>query len=129
VPIAVAASYRVRLWKVELQSLTNETGLQVVVCHLPPGTSKWNKIEHRRFSHISMNWRGQPLVSHQVVVDLIGATTIRQGLQVEAELDRGTYPTKVKVSNEDMAILRIAPHEFHGDWNYTIDPLNPPTTN
>ncbi len=128
-PIAVAASYRVRLWKVELQSLTNETGLQVVVCHLPPGTSKWNKIEHRRFSHISMNWRGQPLVSHQVVVDLIGATTIRQGLQVEAELDRGTYPTKVKVSNEDMAILRIAPHEFHGDWNYTIDPLNPPTTN
>ena len=125
----MAASYRVRLWKVELQSLTNETGLQVVVCHLPPGTSKWNKIEHRRFSHISMNWRGQPLVSHQVVVDLIGATTIRQGLQVEAELDRGTYPTKVKVSNEDMAILRIAPHEFHGDWNYTIDPLNPPTTN
>ena len=120
--------YRVRLWKVELQSFASETGLQVVVSHLPPGTSKWNKIEHRLFSHISMNWRGQPLVSHEVVVDLIGATTTRQGLQVEAELDRGTYPTKVKVSDEEMAGLRITPHEFHGEWNYTIDPLDPAST-
>jgi transposase len=120
--------YRVRLWKVELQSFASETGLQVVVSHLPPGTSKWNKIEHRLFSHISMNWRGRPLVSHEVVVDLIGATTTRQGLQVEADLDRGTYPTKVKVSDEDMAGLRITPHEFHGEWNYTIDPLDSAVT-
>jgi transposase len=120
--------YRIRLWKVELQGFATETGLQVVVCHLPPGTSKWNKIEHRLFSHISMNWRGRPLVSHEVVVDLIGATTTRQGLQVEAELDRGAYPTKVKVSDEDMAGLQVTPHEFHGEWNYTIDPADPPPT-
>lgn len=115
--------YRVRLWKVELQSLANETGLQVVVCHLPPGTSKWNKIEHRLFSHISMNWRGRPLVSHEVVVDLIGATTTRAGLRVEAERDEGAYPTKVKVSDAEMAALRITPHPFHGEWNYTIEPI------
>ena len=120
---------RVRLWKLELQRLADETGLTIQVCHLPPGTSKWNKIEHRLFSHISMNWRGRPLVSHEVVVDLIGATTTRQGLQVEAELDQGTYPTKVKVSDEEMAGLRITAHEFHGEWNYTVDPLDPRAIN
>ncbi len=120
--------YRVRLWKVELQSFATETGVQVVVSHLPPGTSKWNKIEHRLFSHISMNWRGRPLVSHEVVVDLIGATTTRQRLQVEAELDRGTYPTKAKVSDDEMAGRRVTPHGFHGEWNYTIDPADPPVS-
>jgi hypothetical protein len=113
--------YRIRLWKVELQALADETGLEVVVCHLPPGTSKWNKIEHRLFAHISMNWRGRPLVSHEVVVQLIGATTTREGLQVQAELDSGEYPTKVKVSDAEMAALRITPHSFHGEWNYTFN--------
>ncbi len=113
--------HRIRLWKVELQALADETGLEIVVCHLPPGTSKWNKIEHRLFAHISMNWRGRPLVSHEVVVQLIGATTTREGLQVQAELDSGEYPTKVKVSDADMAALRITPHSFHGEWNYTIN--------
>ena len=84
--------------------------------------SKWNKIEHRLFAHISMNWRGRPLISHEVVVNLIGATTTRAGLQVQAELDTGSYPTKIKVSDEEMAALRIRPHEFHGEWNYTIEP-------
>ncbi|MDQ5851230.1 MAG: ISAzo13 family transposase [Chloroflexota bacterium] len=114
--------YRVRLWKVELQHFANATGLCVTVCHLPPGTSKWNKIEHCLFAHISMNWRGRPLISHEVVVNLIGATTTRAGLQVQAELDTGSYPTKIKVSDEEMAALRIRPHEFHGEWNYTIAP-------
>jgi len=89
---------------------------------LPPGTSKWNKIEHRLFAHISMNWRGRPLVSHEVVVALIGATTTRTGLQVEAELDSGHYPTKIKVSDDELAALHITPHAFHGEWNYTIAP-------
>jgi transposase len=115
--------YRVRLWKVELQAFATATGLQVSVCHLPPGTSKWNKIEHRLFAHISMNWRGRPLVSHEVIVDLISATTTRTGLEVQAEFDTGTYPTKVKVSDAAMAALNITPHEFHGEWNYTISPL------
>jgi len=119
--------YRVRLWKVELQRFANETGLEVSVCHLPPGTSKWNKIEHRLFSHISMNWRGRQLVSHEVVVELIGATTTRQGLQVLAELDTGTYPKDIKVSDAEMAALRITPDPFHGEWNYTIQPFNQPT--
>ncbi len=114
--------YRVRLWKLELQRFANATGLQVTVCHLPPGTSKWNKIEHRLFSHISMNWRGRPLVSHQVVVELIGATTRREGLQVQAELDTGIYPTQVKVSDAELAAVQITPHAFHGEWNYTITP-------
>jgi len=114
--------YRVRLWKVELQQFVDSTGLQVTVCHLPPGTSKWNKIEHRLFAHISMNWRGRPLVSHEVVVALIGATTTRTGLQVEAELDSGHYPTKIKVSDDELAALHITPHAFHGEWNYTIAP-------
>jgi hypothetical protein len=114
--------YRVRLWKLELQRFANATGLRVTVCHLPPGTSKWNKIEHRLFSHISMNWRGRPLVSHQVVVELIGATTTREGLQVQAELDTGVYPTQVKVSEAELAAVQITPHAFHGEWNYTITP-------
>jgi len=100
----------------------DETGLWVTVCHLPPGTSKWNKIEHRLFSYISMNWRGRPLVSHEVVVKLIGATMNRSGLRVRARLDKRKYPLKVKVSDEDMESLNIEPHEFHGEWNYTIKP-------
>jgi transposase len=114
--------YRVRLWKVELQHFADLTGLRVTVCHLPPGTSKWNKIEHRLFAHISLNWRGRPLVSHEVVVNLIGATTTRTGLWGRAELDQGAYPTKIKVSDEQLAAVRLAPHPFHGEWDYTIAP-------
>ena len=107
-----------------LQALVDETGLWVTVCHLPPVTSKWNKIEHRLFSHISMNWRGRPLVSHEVVVKLIGATMTKTGLKVKARLDKRKYPLKVKVSDEDMKTLNIEPHKFHGEWNYTIKPRN-----
>lgn len=114
--------YRVRLWKAELQAFANATGLKVTVCHLPPGTSKWNKIEHRLFSHISMNWRGRPLVSHEVIVDLIAATTTQTGLRVEAEFDQGNYPTNIKVADADMAKLRLERHAFHGEWNYSIQP-------
>ena len=117
--------YRIRLWKYDLQSLVDETGLWVTVCHLPPGTSKWNKIEHRLFSHISMNWRGRPLVSHEVVVKLIGTTMTKSGLKVKAKLDKRKYPLKVKVSDEDMKSLNIEPHPFHGEWNYTIKPRKP----
>jgi hypothetical protein len=116
--------YRVRLWKLELQQFATATGLRVTVCHLPPGTSKWNKIEHRLFAHISMNWRGQPLVSHEVVVNLIGATTTREGLQVQAERDTATYPTKIKVSDAALAAVHLTPHAFHGEWNYTIAPAD-----
>jgi hypothetical protein len=121
-----STGYRVRLWEVELQRFATATGLAVTVCHLPPGTSKWNKIEHRLFAHISMNWRGRPLVSHEVVVELIGATTTRAGLQVRAELDTGSYPTKVKVSDAELAAVHLAPHAFHGEWNYTVLPTAPP---
>jgi hypothetical protein len=114
--------YRRRLWKTELGRLAAETGLQVTVCHFPPGTSKWNKIEHRLFSHISMNWRGRPLVSHQVIVELIGATTTRAGLQVHAELDQGTYPKGIKVSDQELAAVPIRRHGWHGEWNYTVLP-------
>ena len=114
--------YRVRLWKYELSRLAFETGLNITVCHLPPGTSKWNKIEHRLFSHISMNWRGRPLTSHEVVVKLIAATTTRQGLRVHAERDLGTYPPKVVVSDLQMAQIALMPHDFHGEWNHTINP-------
>ena len=114
--------YRIRLWKFELQSFVDDTGMWMTICHLPPGTSKWNKIEHRLFSHISMNWRGRPLVSHEVVVQLIGATMTKTGLKVKAKLDRRKYPLRVKVSDEEMASLNIEPHEFHGEWNYTIKP-------
>jgi len=116
--------YRLRLWKFELQSFVDETGTWVTVCHLPPGTSKWNKIEHRLFSHISMNWRGRPLVSHEVVVKLIGATMTKTGLKVKAKLDKRKYPLKVQVSDEEMQSLNIEPHKFHGEWNYTIKPRN-----
>lgn len=112
--------YRIRLWKVELQRLADTMGMDVTVCHFPPGTSKWNKVEHRLFSYISMNWRGQPLTSHEVIVNLIGATTTRSGLRVKARLDRKKYPTKVKVSDEEMGHLNIKPHKFHGEWNYTV---------
>jgi transposase len=114
--------YRIRLWKYELQSWVDETGLWVSVCHLPPGTSKWNKIEHRLFSYISMNWRGRPLVSHEVVVKLIGATMNKSGLRVRAKLDKRKYPLKVKVSDKEMKTLNIEPHTFHGEWNYTVKP-------
>lgn len=114
--------YRVRLWKVELQTLATETGLGITICHFPPGTSKWNKIEHRLFSHISMNWRGRPLISHEVIVKLIGRTSTRNGLRVKAKLDRRKYPTKVKVSDKEMERVKLKPHSFHGEWNYSISP-------
>jgi transposase len=113
---------RTRLWKVQLAALAADTGLAVTVCHLPPGTSKWNKIEHRLFSHISMNWRGRPLESHETVVNLIAATTSRSGLKVHAELDQATYPKGVKISDQQMAALPLTRHDFHGDWNYTLHP-------
>ncbi len=113
---------RVRLWKVELQQFADEAGLAVTVCHLPPGTSKWNTIEHRLFAHLSMNWRGRPLVSHEAIVELIGATTTASGLRVQAELDPGPDPTQVKVSDEELARVQLTPHAFHGEWNYTIAP-------
>ncbi|MGH8990992.1 MAG: ISAzo13 family transposase, partial [Acidimicrobiia bacterium] len=119
--------YRNRLWKRELGALAARTGLAITVCHFPPGTSKWNRIEHRLFSHISMNWRGRPLTSHQVVVDLIGATTTRTGLKIRAELDEGYYPTGTKVTDAELLAVPTAPHGFHGEWNYTIagTPLTP----
>jgi transposase len=112
--------YRTRLWKVELQGFADESGLEVTVCHLPPGTSKWNKIEHRLFSYISTNWRGRPLVSHEVVVNLIAATTTAKGLQVKARLDANRYPLKVEVTEQAMQQVNLQPHDFHGEWNYTI---------
>jgi hypothetical protein len=115
-------SNRVRLWKTELQSFADETGLQVRVCHFPPGTSKWNKIEHRLFSFISKNWRGQPLVSYAVIINLIAATTTRSGLQVYARLDEGAYPDKLKITDQQIAAVNLVPHDFHGEWNYTIKP-------
>lgn len=117
--------YRIRLWKVELQKLATETGLKITVCHLPPGTSKWNKIEHRLFSYISQNWRGKPLLSHEVIINLITATTTRQGLRVECQLDTHTYPAGIKISDEEMARINIEPDTFHGEWNYTISPVTP----
>jgi transposase len=113
---------RVRLWKLELQKLADETGLEITICHLPPGTSKWNKIEHRMFSFISQNWRGKPLVSHQVIVNLIAATKTKTGLRVRAELDPGKYPKGVKVSDKEVAAIRLERDKFHGEWNYTILP-------
>jgi DNA-binding transcriptional regulator YdaS (Cro superfamily) len=115
-------SYRYRLWKAELAAFAAETGLTVSVCHFPPGTSKWNKIEHRLFSHITMNWRGRPLTSHEVVVNSIAATRTRTGLRVHAELDTGTYPTGISVSREQVRSLPITAHEQRGTWNYTIAP-------
>jgi len=114
--------YRVRLWKRELQALADETGLSITVCHLPPGTSKWNRIEHRLFSFITQNWRGKPLVSHEVIVNLIAATTTREGLVVRSKLDANLYPKGVKVPDEEMALLQLERHVFHGEWNYTLQP-------
>jgi hypothetical protein len=113
---------RVRLWKVELQKLADELGLNVVVLHLPPGTSKWNKIEHRLFSFISRNWRGRPLTDYRTIVELIGATTSKAGLTVRCQLDENLYPSGIKVSDEEMAELNILRDDFHGEWNYTIKP-------
>jgi hypothetical protein len=113
---------RVRLWKRELQALATELGLTITVCHLPPGTSKWNKIEHRLFSFITQNWRGKPLVSYQAIVQLIAATTTRTGLNVKSEIDTAIYPPGIKVSDSDMAAINLSPHAFHGEWNYTIAP-------
>jgi hypothetical protein len=113
---------RVRLWKVELQRLADETGLLIGVSHFPPGTSKWNKIEHRLFSFISKNWRGQPLASLQVIVNLIAATTTKKGLRVHAEIDTDKYPAGVKVPDSEMAEIRLQRHAFHGEWNYDILP-------
>jgi hypothetical protein len=118
-------SSRGRLWKVALQEVADATGLVLHVCHFPPGTSKWNKIEHRLFCHVTQNWRGRPLVSHDVIVSLIGSTTTAKGLRVRAALDTAPYPTGVKVSQREMAGLNIARDAFHGEWNYTISPRKP----
>ena len=115
-------SHRSRLWKVSLQALADDLDLKLVVCHFPPGTSKWNKIEHRLFSFITQNWRGRPLISHQAVVNLIAATTTKAGLIVKAALDNRTYETGVKVADQELAKLRLTPHSFHGEWNYTLSP-------
>jgi transposase len=113
---------RLKLWKVELQKLANELGMPISVCHFPPGTSKWNKIEHRLFSFISMNWRGQPLLSYQVIVSLIAATTTRKGLRVRAAVDDNAYPAGVAVSDAQIASVNLKPERFHGDWNYSVLP-------
>ena len=113
---------RVRLWKLELQKLANELGIPVRVSHFPPGTSKWNKIEHRLFSYISMNWRGKPLIIHETIVNLIAATTTKKGLKVKAELDSGHYPKGIKVTDEELETVRIFRDDFHGEWNYSILP-------
>jgi transposase len=119
---------RLRAWKSELAAFAATTGLHITVCHLPPGTSKWNKIEHRLFSHITMNWRGTPLTSHQVVVNLIGAVTTSTGLRVHAELDEREYPTGIRISDAEMDALPIHRHDWHGDWNYTMHPDDTPDT-
>ena len=113
---------RVRLWKWELQQLADETGLEIAVCHFPPGTSKWNKIEHRLFSFISQNWRGKPLISHQVIIDLIAATTTTTGLTVKSKIDTNIYEPGLKVSDQQMAELQLRREKFHGDWNYKLLP-------
>ena len=111
---------RTKLWKVSLQRLADETGMAISVCHYPPGTSKWNKIEHRMFCHITENWRGKPPVSHEIIVNLIGNTTTKTGLSIQADLDRRTYPTGIEVSEQDMRELNLEKSEFHGEWNYRI---------
>ena len=116
---------RVRLWKLELQKLADETGLTLCVCHYPPGTSKWNRIEHRLFAHISQNWRARPLTSHLAIVELITATTTNTGLTVACELDTTIYPKGIKVSDAEMATLNISGDDFHPEWNYIIAPRTP----
>lgn len=117
---------RVRAWKIELAKLSADTGLRVTTCHLPPGTSKWNKIEHRLFSQITLNWRGRPLKTHQIIVDLINATTTSTGLTVHCVLDTGQYPTGITYTNKDLDALPITRHDFHGEWNYTLRPPDTP---
>ena len=114
--------YRVRLWRRELQKLADEIRLTIQVCHFPPGTSKWNKIEHRMFCHITANWRGRPLISRQVVVNLIGSTTTREGLRIKAGIDENAYAKGIKVTDEELASLAIERDEFHGEWNYRLSP-------
>jgi hypothetical protein len=116
---------RVRLWKRELQRFANETGLAITVTHLPPGTSKWNKVEHRLFARISQNWRGKPLVSHQVIIQLIGSTTTGTGLTIACDIDANSYPRGIKIPDAEMRALNIQQHTFHGEWNYTISPIQP----
>lgn len=113
---------RTRLWKVALQGLADETGLVISVCHFPPGTSKWNKIEHRMFCHITQNWRGRPLVSHEVMINLIGNTTTKKGLAIKVDLDTNSYPTGIKVTDDQLARLNLKRAKFHGEWNYQISP-------
>lgn len=115
-------SSRGRLWKRELQKLSNQTGLFIAVCHFPPGTSKWNKIEHRLFSHIAQNWRGKPLLSYQIIVNLIGSTKTTKGLNVRCQLDENKYETGIKITDDEMANINLSRGEFHGDWNYEISP-------
>jgi Rhodopirellula transposase DDE domain len=115
---------RNRLWKIELQKLADETGLAITVNHLPPATSKWNKIEHRLFAYISVNWRGRPLTSLETIIELISSTKTKGGLSVQAMVDHNTYPTGIKVSEADMAAVNIERDAFHGEWNYTIRPRN-----
>jgi transposase len=117
-------SYRSKLWKTELQRLSDETGLAITVCHFPPGTSKWNKIEHRLFSHITQNWRGKPLVSHETIVNLIANTSTSAGLTVQAQLDQNEYPKGIKISDEELAQVNLKQEPFHGEWNYTVLPNN-----
>ena len=117
-----ANSNRTKLWKVQSQRLADSTGLQIIVCHFPPGTSKWNKIEHRLFSFMSLNWRGKPLESHEVIINLIAATTTSTGLTVYAQLDKRPYPTRIEVTDEQLAAVNIARYTFHGEWNYSITP-------
>jgi hypothetical protein len=114
--------YRLRQWKLELQRLADGTGLTITVCHFPPGTSKWNKVEHRLFSFISSNWRGEPLRDYETIVQLIAGTTTAQGLKVTCRLDRRRYATGKKVSDEEFATVNLVPHAFHGEWNYSIRP-------
>jgi len=115
-------NYRYRLWKFELKKFAEQDNISLTVLHFPPGTSKWNKIEHRLFSHISMNWKGRPLTSYEVVVNLISATKTKSGLKVHADLDTNKYPVGIKISDEDMKSINLKKHKFHGEWNYTISP-------
>ncbi len=118
--------YRNKLWKLELAQLAAETGLAITVCHYPPGTSKWNKIEHRMFSFITKNWRGKPLTSYQVIVDLVASTTTDTGLRIAAEWDQSYYPTGTEVTDAQLAALPLTGHAWHPDWNYQLTPPRPP---
>lgn len=115
-------SYRNRLWKVELAKLAAVTGLTVTICHYPPGTSKWNRIEHRMFSFITKNWRGRPLTTYRTIIELISATTTTSGLKISAEWDQGSYPTGIRITDKELAAVPLEPHDWHGEWNYTISP-------